>query len=193
MGKLKEILRTIKSVCRKSVFKIIYTIYLWSVTSAEKRFRSSRYVEYPFVIENLSLPVNSKVLLVGCAGDPLSTILTTLGYKVFGFDIKHVTIKYPNFKFIKGDIRNTKFLSNYFDAVVAVSTIEHVGLMNTDYEGDQKALKEIRRILKPNGIFLFTAPVVTKALMTESTRYYDITSLNSLLENLMFKKDQLLC
>lgn len=92
MGKLKEILRTIQLACRRLIFKVIYTVYLCSQNSTEKSFLGSRYVEYPFVIENLSLPVNSKVLLVGCAGDPLSTILTTLGYKVYGLDLKHVAI-----------------------------------------------------------------------------------------------------
>lgn len=180
MGKLKGILRTLKSICRRLVFKVIYTIYLWSLDPTELSYQGSRYVEYPFVIENLSLPENSKVLLVGCADDPLSTILPTLGYKVYGLDLKPVYIKYPNFKFVRGDIRKTRFPSNHFDAVVAVSAIEHVGVIDSDYEGDKKALKEIMRILKPNGIILVTIPVVAKPLMTEYSRFYDITLLNAL-------------
>jgi len=159
---------------------VIYTIYLWSLDPTELSYQGSRYVEYPFVIENLSLPEHSKVLLVGCADDLLSTILPTFGYKVYGLDLKPVTIKYPNFKFVRGDIRNTRFPSNHFDAVVAVSVIEHVGLMDSDYKGDKKALKEIMRILKPNRIFIVTVPVVAKALMTEYSRFYDIKSINSL-------------
>lgn len=43
---------------------------------------------------------------------------------------------------------------NYFDSVISISVIEHI---NDD--GDSKAMKEIWRVLKPNGLFSFTVPV----------------------------------
>ncbi len=46
------------------------------------------------------------------------------------------------------------FPDNNFDAVISISVIEHI-----DNEGDSKAMKEIWRVLKPGGIFVFTIPV----------------------------------
>lgn len=46
------------------------------------------------------------------------------------------------------------FPDNNFDAVISISVIEHI-----DNEGDSKAMKEIWRVLKPNGLFSFTVPV----------------------------------
>jgi hypothetical protein len=57
--------------------------------------------------------------------------------------VKHVAIKYPNFYFVKRNIRKTDLPNGYFDAVVAVSTIEHIGVLENDQEGDKKAINEI--------------------------------------------------
>lgn len=55
--------------------------------------------------------------------------------------------------------RNIGFPNNFFDAVIAVSTIKHVGI----FDGDKKAVAEIKRILKPNGIFVVTLPSAKKS------------------------------
>lgn len=43
---------------------------------------------------------------------------------------------------------------NYFDRIISISVIEHI-----NGEGDSQAIKEIWRVLKPNGLFSFTVPV----------------------------------
>jgi len=177
------VLRLIKRL----VFRLIYKVYLWSSSCSGESFLGSRSIEYPFVIEELrksSIPEDSKVLLVGCAGDPLSTILPALGYETYGLDVKHVAIKYPKFHFIRGDIRKTEFPDNYFNVVVAVSTIEHVGMLEGDYEGDKKAIREMLRILKMNGILLMTLPIASTFRVSSTERVYDIRMLNSLLAEL---------
>lgn len=169
------------------LFKIIYRTYLWSSSSSNESFLGSRSIEYPFVIEEIkknSIPEGSKVLVVGCAGDPLSTILPALGYKTYGIDVKHVAIRYSNFHFIIGDIRKTEFPKEYFDVLVAISTIEHIGVLDGDLEGDRKAMEEMKRILKQSGIILITVPVASKFKVKSFERIYDVTSLNSLLKGL---------
>jgi len=175
---------------KRLLFRAIYKVYLWSSKCSNESFLGSRSVEYPFVIEELmknSIPKNSKVLLAGCAGDPLSTILPALGYETYGLDVKHVAIKYPRFHFVRGDIRRTEFPNNYFDAVIAVSTIEHVGVMEGDYDGDRKAIREIVRILKPGGLCLVTCPITPKAKLTIYERIYGPASLESLFEDFIIK------
>lgn len=51
-----------------------------------------------------------------------------------------------------GNITNLPFQNNFFDLIVAIEVLEHI-------ENDEKALKEIFRVLKPNGYFLFSVPL----------------------------------
>ena len=51
-------------------------------------------------------------------------------------------------KIIKGDITNTSFPDNHFDAVISTFMIDHLGNQKL------QCLKEINRILKPSGRLL---------------------------------------
>jgi SAM-dependent methyltransferase len=69
-----------------------------------------------------------------------------------------------------GDLREMLFRDDAFDVVVCISTIEHIGMDNTQYAGDvtsaQKggstdfvqAVKELKRLLKPGGVLYITFP-----------------------------------
>ncbi len=75
-----------------------------------------------------------------------------------------------NISYIYEDIRCTSFKSLYFDWIVCISTIEHIGLDNTlFYTQDREkkennphayldAVKELSRILKPGGTLFLTVP-----------------------------------
>lgn len=68
------------------------------------------------------------------------------------------------------DLRDSCFSDNYFDWVVCLSTIEHVGLDNTmlytqdeakrenDHDAYLAAVKEFRRVLKPGGTLFLSMP-----------------------------------
>jgi SAM-dependent methyltransferase len=174
---------------KKIVLKILYKIYLWSFgeNRATKIFEvSERIVEYPFAIKSIIvLPKRSKIAVVGCHGDLLTTVLPELGYETYGIDVKPFPLKYEKFHFHQEDIRKTGFPSNFFDAVIAVSTIEHVGIFDGDEEGDKRAVAEIQRILKPNGIFVATVPFAKEhAKIQMQQRIYDKASLEDLLAGL---------
>ena len=67
------------------------------------------------------------------------------------------------------DLRALPYLDGYFDTVASISTLEHVGMDNTDYgastprasdpalEADH-AVRELMRTLKPGGQLLLTVP-----------------------------------
>jgi 2-polyprenyl-3-methyl-5-hydroxy-6-metoxy-1,4-benzoquinol methylase len=161
----------------------MYKLYLLLSRFNRADQTEGRMIEYAFILKNIiqEAKLNARILLVGCAGDVLSTILPVLGYKVIGLDVKYVPLKYQGFIFTQQDIRNTSFLDNYFDVVVAVSTIEHVGLLDGDVKGDVQALNEIHRILKPQGILLMTTTYSAKYKQTTTERIYDLPHINSLL------------
>jgi len=73
----------------------------------------------------------------------LSIELACLGFKVYGLDVSNYKLTRPNFTFVKEDIRSTSFPNNFFDIVIAISTIEHIGLGyygdKLDRHGDKKS------------------------------------------------------
>jgi len=52
------------------------------------------------------------------------------------------------------DALNLDYPDQYFDRVFSISVIEHIS-----YDGDSEVMKEIWRVLKPEGIFVLTVPV----------------------------------
>jgi len=89
--------------------------------------------------------------------------LSTLSFE--GFETAKLIPSY-----VYEDIRRVCFKDNFFDAVVSISTLEHVGMDNTFlYTPDQskrendryafiKAVIEIKRVLKSGGSFYVTLP-----------------------------------
>jgi SAM-dependent methyltransferase len=69
-----------------------------------------------------------------------------------------------------GDLRSLDFRDEWFDTIVCISTIEHVGMDNTFYAGEVEmakernpedfvlAVKELKRVLKPGGVLYITFP-----------------------------------
>src|SRR3972149_509343 len=178
---------------KKSVLRILYRAYLWSFAEsrATRIFEvSERIVEYPFAIKNIiELPKGSKIAILGCHGDLLTTVLSCLGYEISGVDVKPFPLKCENFHFYQDDIRRTRFADSFFDAAIAISTIEHVGIFDGDDDGDKKAVAEMSRILKPCGICLITMPFANEhTRIPMQQRIYDKSSLKHLLADLEIDK-----
>jgi SAM-dependent methyltransferase len=66
----------------------------------------------------------------------------------------------------RADVRAMPFADAYFELILCVSTIEHIGFVNDIYgvdapkdpDGDIAALAEMRRALAPNGRVILTVP-----------------------------------
>lgn len=123
---------------------------------------SDRYIEYPWAIKELGKLKSGKVLDVGSSSTVMWANFFPDQFSFYGVDINTVS---PNkkVKFYQSDIRNTPFRSNFFDAVICVSTLEHIGVVgryhsNDDPLGDKKAMEEITRITKKGGRLFLTIP-----------------------------------
>lgn len=93
------------------------------------------------------------------------TGLVGLGATVTGVDL--ATAEVPGLISVEADLRKLPFPTSSFDVAIAISTLEHVGLDNTQYglaaETDEEtvrgALHELRRVLTRSGRLLVTVPV----------------------------------
>jgi SAM-dependent methyltransferase len=122
---------------------------------------NERIVEVPFVLRSLE-EADRRVLDVGCSQSILPLELAHLGFQVWGIDQRSYPVQHPNFTFVRGDVCRLDFEDSFFDAVVCLSTLEHVGLgFYGDHQherGDLLAIRELRRVLKPGGKLVLTTP-----------------------------------
>jgi len=151
-----------------------------------------RIVEHPLVFKNLENGIKT-ILDVGSCESKLSINLASLGYEVYGIDLEDYPFSHPNFHFIKADIMKLPFPDNFFDCIISISTIEHIGYgVYGDpicAEGDKIAIPEMKRVLKLWGDILITMPYGGKPWPESSYWYgkchwYNKDSLSQLLKNL---------
>ncbi len=98
-----------------------------------------------------------RILEVGCGTGSYTKILLERGYEITAVDISEEMLKIARKKcaceFIKGDIKSVS-INDKFDACIAMFAV--IGYITRNSEIIE-ALNNIRRHLKPNGIFIFDA------------------------------------
>lgn len=131
---------------------------------------------------------NLTIADLGCGTGLTSELPLEKNNTVFGVDITRQLLKtakkrhlHRQFVAIEGDITNLPFKDNSFDGVVCLDTLEHIS-------SSEKAISEISRICKQDGIFLFD---ITSSLTLDFTYffgYYGKSGLISALKSLSQKK-----
>jgi SAM-dependent methyltransferase len=122
---------------------------------------SERSIEIPWVLSQL--PQAGKILDIGsCEAIYLSTIPQYDRF-LHCLDPRNCSDSFPP----EAIFHNQSILGNdlppsFFDCVLLVSTIEHIGLPWYDQkpfpDGDHLTLAEVARLLKPDGYLLMTVP-----------------------------------
>jgi SAM-dependent methyltransferase len=123
-----------------------------------------RVIELPWVLARLR-PGRALEVGYAFAEPPYLAALLRAGFdELTGVDL--ATAGVPGLTTVQADVRELPFAQGSFDLVLCVSTLEHVGADNTGYgleaEADGKsrltALRELRRVLAPQGRLLLTVP-----------------------------------
>lgn len=121
-------------------------------------YEDKKYEREVDFLENIFESIHyepQKILEVGCGTGNYTKILLERGYKVTALDISQNMLKIARkkcaCKFINGDIRDV-LINEKFDACVAMFAVIGYITKNSDVI---KALNNIHRHLKPNGIFIF--------------------------------------
>ncbi len=103
--------------------------------------------------------VGRRVLDLGCGAGRLATYLRPLAAEYVGLDISshmvdYCRASYPGLEFHQGDMRDlTQFADGSFDAIFAV-----FNLFDAVSHADRlKTLAEVRRVLVPGGLLIFSA------------------------------------
>jgi hypothetical protein len=131
-----------------------------------------RVIEYPWVFAHLSDTAGMMLDAGSTLNFPYllkAPLLKKKSLFIYTLSPEH-TYGQPNVSYIYGDLRHTLFKDHCFQEVVCISTLEHIGMDNTQiYTRDrryneshpldyQNVLVEFRRLLVPGGTLLLTIP-----------------------------------
>lgn len=97
-----------------------------------------------------------KILDAGCGTGLLAKKLEQFG-EVVGIDTSSEAVKFSKkrgVKVIKGSVNDLPFKNNLFDLITCIDVIYHRGV------DDQKAIKELFRVLKPGGILILRVAAI---------------------------------
>lgn len=133
-----------------------------------------RVVEYPWTLSRIPAAENARLL---DAGSSLN-FKEIVSYTALQNKKMTIVTLYPeqhcfwkdSISYLFADIRKLPFRDNWFDYIICISTLEHVGMDNTIfYTKDaayreekrfdfEKALLELRRVVKKGGKLFITVP-----------------------------------
>lgn len=103
------------------------------------------------------LPKDGLILEGGAGYGRLVISLSQLGYKIIGVELIQKCVEmakkeYPKIDMRQGDVNKLDFPDEHFSAYISMGVIEHF------LEGPARALKEMYRVLKSNGIAIVCVP-----------------------------------
>jgi len=147
--------------------------------------RSERDVETDFVKRHIP-GRGLKLLDIGGVGSSLAWDLAHEGNAVTVCDVLPYPGKHQNLSLAQGDFLKWDFGRAVFNAVILLSTIEHVGFGHYGdpvvEDGDRVAMRKVRQLLKPRGQVILTTPFTGQTRVIEGfERWYDMSRLVDLL------------
>ncbi|MBN1845698.1 MAG: DUF268 domain-containing protein [Sedimentisphaerales bacterium] len=122
-----------------------------------------RIVEYPLAIAALGrLPAGSRVADLGGASSLLGLYLAALGHQVQVLDLRPSPLRHPMVQVRQLDIFANDLPDDCLDGISCISVIEHVGIVRYGgaerVDGDLALCREMRRLCRPGGLVLLSAP-----------------------------------
>ncbi len=92
------------------------------------------------------------------------------------YDFRPAKLNLAGLDSLQGDLTKISFPDNSVESLSCLHTIEHVGLGRygdpIDYDGDVKAINELKRVVKPGGSLLFVTPVGQPRIQYNAHRIY---------------------
>jgi 2-polyprenyl-3-methyl-5-hydroxy-6-metoxy-1,4-benzoquinol methylase len=148
---------------------------------------NERIVEIPYAMRALGgLRPPAAILDVGSAESLLALHCASLGYRTCALDLRPYPFQHPNLDVVVSRLEDWEAGERRFDAILCVSTLEHVGLgwygePRQDAGADRRALQQLGGLLTDDGFVVLTVPYGAAAVDAVQ-RTYDRSSLETLLE-----------
>lgn len=135
------------------------------------------------------LPKSGPILEGGCGLARWVIYLQNKGYNILGLEYSKETVdavkRYDrNVPIEFGNITNTRFMDDHFDAYISLGVVEHFE------NGPDEALREARRILRPGGLLLISIPTLTpvRRFISYPQEVYNLLRENKYVRALQGKK-----
>jgi len=138
----------------KKIYNESSEIYFSKRKTKEKSFFNDFLSDFQLKKHLKGIIKNKVTLDLGCGHGDFTNELYKLGAKIQGLDFSVKLINYArknhsDITFYLSDVRKTPFKRNTFDIVVANLVIHY-------FKGLKPVFKEVSRILKPGGLFIFS-------------------------------------
>ncbi|CAN5905247.1 hypothetical protein BH11BAC7_BH11BAC7_28410 [soil metagenome] len=108
------------------------------------------------------------------------------------YDFRPAKLDLDNLTSEAADLTKLHFADNSIESLSCLHTVEHVGLGRygdpIDYDGDLKAIAELKRVVKPGGSMLFVTPVGKTRLMFNAHRIYSFEQIVNYFEGFELKE-----
>jgi SAM-dependent methyltransferase len=131
------------------------------------------------------LEPGAAILDVGATESTIALSLAALGYEVTAIDPRPYPLEHPNLTVVVGPVEDWEQQAETFDAVLCISTVEHIGVGAYDQpveeRADLKAMKRMRELTRPGGLLVLTTPF-GRGRVDDFERTYDRAALDALLE-----------
>jgi SAM-dependent methyltransferase len=92
------------------------------------------------------------------------------------YDYRPAKVQLDNFSSEAADLTALPFASGSLKSISCMHTVEHIGLGRygdpLDYDGDIRAISELKRVTAPNGNLLFVVPIGKSRIMFNAHRIY---------------------
>jgi len=129
------------------------------IKNIEKSYRNAEKDYSSFFCKRYFPRPPKKILEGGCGTGKYVYAYKKLGYDIIGVDFAGKTVEiinknFPTLPVLKANVLDLPFEDGYFDCYYSGGVIEHFE------EGPDKAIKEARRVLKKDGVFLAFVPYI---------------------------------
>jgi SAM-dependent methyltransferase len=148
---------------------------------------NERIVELPYALSAMrTIAPGASILDFGAAESTLSLSLASLGYLVTALDLREYPFSHPLLESVASPLEQWETGARQFDAVLCVSTVEHVGLgwyggSRGDEDGDLRAMRRLLELTRPGGLLVLTVPYGRPGV-DDVQRRYDRRGLDALLD-----------
>lgn len=155
----------------KDSFKTKLKLYLYKLYFTENYTYLERLLFLPikFMIRSTVIKKNAKLLDIGAGSGQFLFEMKQLGLKTYGIEVGDFD-KSEGLKIKNTNLSEAKYPDNYFDLITLNHVMEHL-------PNPHQTLKEIHRILKPQGTFIIGVPntnSLAKKLFNKNWLAYDI-------------------